>query len=85
MSLSMASRIISRSYCNPVIGIQAFSAAPEHPLRIDRLKHKHEGETLYMNFISIIYYFPGIVQIRMNRPETKNAISKAMLDGVCDL
>jgi len=67
MSFSMASRTIFRNYCSPIISIRAFSAAPEHPLRIDRLKHKHEG----------------IVQIRMNRPETKNAISKAMLDGFC--
>uniref|UniRef100_A0AC34Q8D5 Enoyl-CoA hydratase n=1 Tax=Panagrolaimus sp. JU765 TaxID=591449 RepID=A0AC34Q8D5_9BILA len=45
--------------------IRCFAAAPEVPLRVDRLKQKHEG----------------IVQIRMNRPETKNAISKAMLDA----
>uniref|UniRef100_A0AC35FL22 Uncharacterized protein n=1 Tax=Panagrolaimus sp. PS1159 TaxID=55785 RepID=A0AC35FL22_9BILA len=37
------------------------------PLLVERLSKKHEG----------------IVQIRMNRPQTKNAISKAMLETFC--
>uniref|UniRef100_A0AC34GN86 Uncharacterized protein n=1 Tax=Panagrolaimus sp. ES5 TaxID=591445 RepID=A0AC34GN86_9BILA len=75
MSIKYAGTQLLRSFVierNLLRGFSATSATPsadseKPPLLVERLSKKHEG----------------IVQIRMNRPQTKNAISKAMLESFC--
>uniref|UniRef100_A0A914PCX7 Uncharacterized protein n=1 Tax=Panagrolaimus davidi TaxID=227884 RepID=A0A914PCX7_9BILA len=74
MSIKYAGTLLLRSVMvqrNILRGLSTTSndstTSEKPPLLIERLSKKHEG----------------IVQIRMNRPQTKNAISKAMLESFC--